>query len=236
VLAREPAPLGDALGEALRRGGIELVLRMHVTAARRAGDDFVLELTDARQLRGDRLLVAAGGRPRVTNTDPQSATAARPRLGSAPPRVSEIAKTATYTHACAESNGFLTVLSDGHRLIGAYALGPEGGEWMQQATLAIRARVPLDVLRDTIQPFPSFSEIDPAAIKALREQIASARPAPDSARAAGLTNDTARRGRRTQSFPPHRQPEPVGQTVAIIGWQRRHRLRDRPVRTRCATR
>ena len=45
---------------------------------------------------------------------------------------------------------------------------------MQQATLAIRARVPLDVLRDTIQPFPSFSEIHAAAIKALRMQIASA--------------------------------------------------------------
>jgi dihydrolipoamide dehydrogenase len=51
---------------------------------------------------------------------------------------------------------------------------------MQQATLAIRARVPLDVLRDTIQPFPSFSEIHAAALKALRKQIASARTAHDS--------------------------------------------------------
>ena len=56
-------------------------------------------------------------------------------------------------------NGFLTLLSDGERLTGAYALGPEAGEWLQQATLAIRARVPLDVLLDTIQPFPTFSEI-----------------------------------------------------------------------------
>ena len=45
------------------------------------------------------------------------------------------------------SNGFLTLLSDGERLTGAYALGPEAGEWLQQATLAIRAHVPLDVLR-----------------------------------------------------------------------------------------
>ena len=52
---------------------------------------------------------------------------------------------------------------------------------MHQATLAIRARVPLDVLRDTIQPFPSFSEIHAAAVKALRTQIASARPADDPA-------------------------------------------------------
>ena len=44
---------------------------------------------------------------------------------------------------------------------------------MQQATLAISARVSLDVLRDTIQPFPSFSEIHAAALKALRQKIAA---------------------------------------------------------------
>jgi dihydrolipoamide dehydrogenase len=35
--------------------------------------------------------------------------------------------------------------------------------------------VPLDVLRDTIQPFPSFSESFAAALKALQEAIAAAR-------------------------------------------------------------
>ena len=35
------------------------------------------------------------------------------------------AKTATYTHAYAESGGYLTLLSDGKRLTGAHALGPE---------------------------------------------------------------------------------------------------------------
>jgi dihydrolipoamide dehydrogenase len=86
-----------------------------------------------------------------------------------------VAKTATYTRAYAESNGFLTLLSDGERLTGAYALGPEAGEWLQQATLAIRARVPLDVLRDTIQPFPTFSEIYVAALAALHAEITGAR-------------------------------------------------------------
>jgi anti-anti-sigma factor len=65
LLAREPAPLRNALGEALRRDGIELVLGVHATGARREGDDFVLELDDGRELRGDRLLVATGRRPRV---------------------------------------------------------------------------------------------------------------------------------------------------------------------------
>jgi pyruvate/2-oxoglutarate dehydrogenase complex dihydrolipoamide dehydrogenase (E3) component len=82
----------------------------------------------------------------------------------------EVAKTATYTRAYDESNGFITLLSEGERLTGAYALGSEAGEWLQQATLAIRARVPLDV-RDTIQPFPTFSEIYIAARKALHGQI-----------------------------------------------------------------
>ena len=65
VLPREPAPLGEALGEALRRDGIELMLGMHATAARRDGDEYVLQFDDGTELRGDRLLVATGRRPRV---------------------------------------------------------------------------------------------------------------------------------------------------------------------------
>ncbi len=52
---------------------------------------------------------------------------------------------------------------------------------MQQATLAIRARVPLTVLRDVIQPFPTFSEIYVAGLKALRAEIAAAGQAPAAA-------------------------------------------------------
>ena len=65
VLAREPAPLGHALGEVLRRDGIELELGVHATAARRHGEDYVLELDNGRELRGDHLLVATGRRPRT---------------------------------------------------------------------------------------------------------------------------------------------------------------------------
>jgi pyruvate/2-oxoglutarate dehydrogenase complex dihydrolipoamide dehydrogenase (E3) component len=112
--------------------------------------------------------------PRVTYTDPQAAcVGATEGRFSGTAMLSEVAKTATYTHAYAESNGFLTLLSDGQSLTGAYGLGPEAGEWMQQITLAIRAQVPLEVVRDTIQPFPSFSEIVAAAVKALRHTIAA---------------------------------------------------------------
>src|SRR6478609_7620251 len=64
VLSREPAPLGEALGEVLRRDGVERELGVKATSARRDGDEFVLELDDGRELRGDRLLVATGRRPR----------------------------------------------------------------------------------------------------------------------------------------------------------------------------
>lgn len=262
VLPREAAPLGEALAEALRRDGIELVLGMHATAARREGDEYVLEFGDGTEQRGDRLLAATGRRPRVegigletvgvevnprgiavdeylragerlwaigdvngiwplthvgeyegdivaaniagdarpanyeavprvTYTDPQAvAVGATEAAYAATALVSEVPKTATYTHAYAESNGFMTLLSDGERLTGAYALGPEAGEWMQQATLAIRAHVPVDVLSDTIQPFPSFSGIYDAALTALRMRIADMPPPirPMSAQARGTSS------------------------------------------------
>jgi pyruvate/2-oxoglutarate dehydrogenase complex dihydrolipoamide dehydrogenase (E3) component len=112
--------------------------------------------------------------PRVVYTDPQAAAvgATTGRYSATVP-ITEIAKIATYTRAYADSKGFITLLSDGEGLVGAYALGPEAGEWLQQATLAIRSHLPLDVLADTIQPFPTFSEIYVAALKTLRQQIAA---------------------------------------------------------------
>jgi dihydrolipoamide dehydrogenase len=244
LLSREPAPLGKALAEVLRGEGVELVLGTHAAAARRDGEDYVLELEGGGELRGDRLLVATGRRPRVadigleavgiegaehgvpvdshlrvaerlwaigdvngiwplthvgkyegevvaanilgepreanydavprvTYTDPQAGAIGGTEASfTGTAHLTEIAKTETYTRAYAESNGFLTLLSDGKRLTGAYALGPEAGEWLQQATLAIRAKIPLDVLRDTIQPFPTFSEIYVVALKALRKAVA----------------------------------------------------------------
>ena len=248
LLPREPSPLGEALGEALRRDGIQLELNRRASAARREGTEYVLAFEDGGEVRGDRILVATGRRPRVegiglesvgvtagpkgipvdqhlragdrlwaigdvngiwplthvgeyegdvvaaniageprranyeavprvTYTDPQAAAVgAAESEYSATVALSEIPKTATYTHAYAESNGFLTLLSDGTRLTGAYALGPEAGEWLQQATLAIRAQIPLEVLLDTIQPFPSFSGIYDSALKELTMAVADMPP------------------------------------------------------------
>ncbi len=56
--------------------------------------------------------------------------------------------------------GFVKVAADRSRrvLVGAVAVGPEAGEWLGQLTLAVRAEISIDVLLDTIQPYPTFSE------------------------------------------------------------------------------
>ena len=97
--------------------------------------------------------------PRVVFTHPQAAAVgAAEGPVTATISLSIVPKTATYLRNWDDHPGFLTLVSDGEVLTGAYGLGPEAGEWMQQATVAIRARIPLDVLGDTIQPFPTFSE------------------------------------------------------------------------------
>jgi pyruvate/2-oxoglutarate dehydrogenase complex dihydrolipoamide dehydrogenase (E3) component len=260
LLPREPRALGEALGGALAAEGIELCFGQHASAVRREGGDYVLEFPERDELRGDRLLVATGRRPRteglglesvgieptrhgievdermsagdgiwaigdVTGIWPltyvgkyQGRVAAANILGAvregpgsartgamlsraanyqAVPRVvftdpqaasvgqgedthvvtvplSDVPRTSTYTRAYAESPGFMTLVSDGERLTGAYALGQEAGEWLQQATVAIRARVPLEVMNDVIQPFPTFSEI---FLSALGELAADTRAA-----------------------------------------------------------
>src|SRR5919204_552587 len=65
LLPREPAPLGEALGEALGAEGIELRLGHHASGVRRDDGEFVLEFEQGPELRGDRLLVATGRRPRL---------------------------------------------------------------------------------------------------------------------------------------------------------------------------
>ena len=106
--------------------------------------------------------------PRVTYTDPQAgAVGAAEGPFSATARLAERGQDRDVHPCLRRIQRVPDARQRRERLTGAYALGPEAGEWLQQATLAIRARVPLDVLRDTIQPFPTFSEIYVAALKAL---------------------------------------------------------------------
>lgn len=163
----EPGEKGIEVDERLRAGdgvwaigdvtGIMPFTHVGKYQARIAADDML-----GRQARADYRAV-----PRVVFTDPQVAAVGEPegaQTGTA--KLTELARTSTYARN-GDAPGFLTLVSDGTKLTGAYALGPEAGDWLQQATLAVRAGVPLDLLRDTIQPFPTFSEAFASALSDL---------------------------------------------------------------------
>src|SRR5258707_821644 len=196
VLPREPRALGEALGAALEADGVELRFGMHASGARLHRGEYVLEFGAGSELRGDRLLIATGRRPRIAGlglervgvetievddrmsfgdglwaigdvagvwpltyvgkyqgrvaaanilggdwrasydavprvvfTDPQAAAvgaAEGPFTSTAP--IGEVARTATYTRDYEDLPGFLTLVSDGDVVTGAYALGPDAGE------------------------------------------------------------------------------------------------------------
>ena len=97
--------------------------------------------------------------PDVVYTDPQAA-AGGPLSGAFSDRPDVRGRQDRHLHPrLRPDNGFLTLFDDGKRLTGASALGPEAGEWLQQATLAIRARVPLGCCATPSSPSPLFSEI-----------------------------------------------------------------------------
>lgn len=52
-------------------------------------------------------------------------------------------------------------------LVGASVVGPAADEWLGQLTLAVRAQVPLAVLADVVQAFPTFSEALTPPLRAL---------------------------------------------------------------------
>jgi pyruvate/2-oxoglutarate dehydrogenase complex dihydrolipoamide dehydrogenase (E3) component len=169
VLAREPAALGEALGEVLRRDGIELALGRHATSVRRDGEDSVLALDDERELRGDRVLVATGRRPRVAGIGLETVGVEADPRGI---RVDERMQAAERVWAIGDVTGIWPLTHVGEYqgdVVASNILGePRAANFEAVATLAIRAQVPLEVLRDTIQPFPTFSEIYNAALKDLR--------------------------------------------------------------------
>src|SRR5215211_4850457 len=110
--------------------------------------------------------------PRVVFTDPQAASVGEPSGAlEVTTQLSSVPRTSTYTRAYDTKPGFMTLVSDGERVTGAYALGPEAGEWLQQATVAIRAGVPLEVMNDVIQPFPTFSEVFLTALTELTAKV-----------------------------------------------------------------
>jgi dihydrolipoamide dehydrogenase len=67
-----------------------------------------------------------------------------------------------------DARGELGLIADRERkvLVGAWAVAPLAGEWIHYAALAIKARIPVDVLSDTVAQFPTYTE---AYLKALEQ-------------------------------------------------------------------
>ena len=116
------------------------------------------------------------GIPRVVFADPEIAAAGLTQaqaddlgLETSSAEVdlpSSIARPWTYER---DPRGHLGLLMDSDRrvLVGAWAVAPHAGEWIHQASLAIRARIPLETLLDQVAQFPTYSESYLAALERL---------------------------------------------------------------------
>ena len=117
------------------------------------------------------------GIPRVVFADPEIAAAGLTqaqagrqglRTVSAEVDLAEsIARPWTYER---DPRGHLGLLADRDRrvLVGAWAVAPQAGEWIHQASLAIRAGIGIDVLLDQVAQFPTYTEGYLAALEALK--------------------------------------------------------------------
>ena len=114
-----------------------------------------------REVKADYRAIPAG-----IFTDPEVATVGRPEGVSARWELTSTPRLATYERP--KRPGFVRLFADPAQrvLVGAVAVGPQAAEWLGQLTLAVRSAAPIDVLLDTIQPYPTFCE---AIFLALRE-------------------------------------------------------------------
>jgi dihydrolipoamide dehydrogenase len=184
----------------------------------------------ARDIAGERVAASYGAIPRVTFCDPEltavglSEQQARERgidVTCACVELSgAIARPSTYER---EPRGMLGLVGDRRRrvLVGAWAAAPLAGEWIHQAALAIKAKVPLRVLRDTVAQFPTFSEAYLGAVEQLDIPHAKLRHPPAGADRGRLRDAGRHRSpgaKRPATAKRHHQPE---------GSERHARERDR---------
>jgi pyruvate/2-oxoglutarate dehydrogenase complex dihydrolipoamide dehydrogenase (E3) component len=168
-LGLEIGPRGIAVDERLRAAenvwaigdvsGVALFTHVGKYQARVAAADLA-----GRPAKADYRAIPAG-----IFTDPEVGTVGRTDgdgLATARWELASVPRLSTYERP--PRDGFLRLFADpaSRTLVGAVAVGPQANEWLGQLTLAIRAGTPVDVLLDTIQPYPTFSE---AIFFALRE-------------------------------------------------------------------
>ena len=119
-----------------------------------------------RMALGERIAPDYRALPRATYTDPEAASVgltleqARDQGLDAFELVAEFARTAKGYSVEAETGHVTIVVDRGSReLVGAAMACPDASAAIHECVLAIRARVPIDVLAETIHAFPSTSRI-----------------------------------------------------------------------------
>jgi pyruvate/2-oxoglutarate dehydrogenase complex dihydrolipoamide dehydrogenase (E3) component len=151
-----------AIGDA---NGIALFTHVGKYQARVAAADMV-----GRDAKADYRAIPAG-----IFTDPEVGTVGRTDgddLVSARLELSSVPRLSTYEKPARE--GFVRLFAEPRErvLVGAVTVGPLAAEWLGQLTLAVRAATPLEVLLDTIQPYPTFSEGVFFALRELEDALA----------------------------------------------------------------
>ena len=68
----------------------------------------------------------------------------------------------------AGNEGFIKLVVDGDRLLGATSVGPTGGEVLSMLTLAMHADVPITTMKTMIYAYPTFHR---AVLDALNELV-----------------------------------------------------------------
>src|SRR6266542_2700549 len=116
------------------------------------------------------------GIPRVVFADPEIAAAGLTAAQAAARGISTASAEISLADATArpwtyerDPRGTLGLLADRDRrvLAGAWAVAPLASEWIHQASLAIRAQLPIGVLLDQVAQFPTYSEAYLAALERL---------------------------------------------------------------------
>ncbi|HKB94917.1 MAG TPA: NAD(P)/FAD-dependent oxidoreductase [Gaiellaceae bacterium] len=167
-------PQGIEVDERMRAGedvwaigdvtGVALFTHVGKYQARVAAADMV-----GRPARADYRAIPAG-----IFTDPEVGTVGRTDgdgLVSVRWELTQTPRLSTYERP--KRDGFVRLFADPTErvLAGAVAVGPQATEWLGQLTLAVRAATPVDVLVDTIQPYPTFSEAIFFALRELQDRL-----------------------------------------------------------------